>query len=83
MVVEASVTGLFRTVLIIIGVLVVLRTIGRALIAKRNLDEEKKLKQRERDFQKRKEFIQKNQGKTSVIGKSKITAEDTSFEEVK
>jgi len=37
MLVEASFTGLVKTILILIGVLVIVRIIGRTLIAKRNL----------------------------------------------
>jgi hypothetical protein len=79
-VVEASVTGIFRTVLIILGALVLLRFLGRLMIAKRNMEEERKI---END---RKEKL-KNFGKVNVIRptQSKTTkndVEDADFEEI-
>ncbi|MFM7661963.1 MAG: hypothetical protein ACKO6A_04800 [Bacteroidota bacterium] len=65
-----------------IGVLVVVRIIGRILIAKRNLDKERELMSQERDLLRKKEFIQRNEGKTSIVGKQKISAEDTDFKEL-
>jgi hypothetical protein len=34
-------------------------------------------------FEKKKDFVRKNQGKTSILSKGKIQAEDADFEEVK
>jgi len=82
MIVTASFTGVIKTVLIFIGVLVILRIIGRTLIAKRNLEHERDLIAREREFEKKKEFVRKNQGKTSVLSKGKIQAEHAEFEEL-
>jgi hypothetical protein len=82
MVSEASVTGVVKNILILIGVLVIVRFIGRTLIAKRNLDKERELVSRERELLRKKEFVKKNQGKTSIIGKGKVQAEDADFEEV-
>ena len=83
MIVAASFTGVIKTVLILIGVLVILRIIGRTMIAKRNLENERDLIDREREFEKKKDFIRKNQGKTSILSKGKIQAEDADFEEVR
>ncbi len=83
MIVAASFTGVIKTVLILIGVLVIIRIIGRTLIAKRNLEHERDLIAREREFEKKKDFVRKNQGKTSILSKGKIQAEDADFEEVK
>ena len=82
MIVAASFTGVIKTVLILIGVLVILRIIGRTMIAKRNLEYERDLINREREFEKKKEFVRKNQGKTSILTKGKIQAEDADFEEL-
>ena len=84
---ESSVTGFFKTVLIVIGVLVALRFLGRVMIAKRNLDEERDLLKREREFEKEKAEKLKNFGKVAVVGKSKGKSspgktEDVDFEEV-
>jgi uncharacterized protein YxeA len=83
MIITASFTGAIKTVLILIGVLVILRIIGRTMIAKRNLEQERDLINREREFEKKKDFVRKNQGKTSILTKGKIHAEDADFEEVK
>ena len=83
MIVAASFTGVIKTVLILIGVLVILRIIGRTMIAKRNLEYERDLINREREFEKKKDFVRKNQGKTSILSKGKIQAEDADFEEVR
>ena len=49
--VTASVTGLFRTILIIVGAFVLLRFIGQLMNAKRNVDEERDLNDRQRKFE--------------------------------
>ena len=81
-----SITGVFKMVLIILGVLVVLRIVGRMMIAKRNLEEEKELLQKQRESEKMVSDSRQNFGKTS-IGKidkrSADSAEYTDFEEVK
>ena len=50
MIVEASVTGIFRTILIIIGTLALLRFLGRIMIAKRNLEEERSIFKAQRKY---------------------------------
>lgn len=85
MVAEASLTGFFKTILILIGVLVVLRFLGRLMIAKNNLEKEREMLQRERDFQRERKDKLRNFGKVSVIGKknsTKGTVEDVDFEEI-
>lgn len=82
---EASITGLFKTILIIIGALVVLRFLGRVMIAKRNLDEERQLLERERKFQRERNEKLRNFGKVNVLNKnttSKERTEDVDFEEM-
>jgi uncharacterized protein YxeA len=83
MIITASFTGVIKTVLILIGVLVILRIIGRTMIAKRNLEQERDLINREREFEKKKDFVRKNQGKTSILTKGNIHAEEADFEEVR
>lgn len=87
MIVEASITGFFKTILILIGVLVALRFIGRLMIAKRNLDEEREMLRREKDFHKERNEKLKNFGKVTVSGRKQssgsVQAEDVDFEEVK
>ena len=67
MIVEASVTGIFRTILIVLGTFALLRFIGNLMIAKRNMESERNdlraQKKQEKDLEKlRKEF-----GKTAII----------------
>jgi hypothetical protein len=83
MVVTASLTGLFKTLLIIIGALVALRFLGRVMIAKRNLEEERELLKRERSFQKERNEKLKNFGKVSLTkNKPAGKIEDVDFEEI-
>lgn len=79
-----SITGLFRTILIIIGVMVVLRVIGKMMIAKRNLEEEKELLREQRKSEKMVADAKQNYGKTSVTKiDSKDQGEFVDFEEIK
>lgn len=91
MIVEASVTGIFRTILIIVGTLALLRFIGRLMIAKRNLEEEKSALRSQKKQEKELEKLRKQFGKTDVInensnsGNPKINThkvEDVDFEEI-
>ncbi|TXI85481.1 MAG: hypothetical protein E6Q37_06295 [Crocinitomicaceae bacterium] len=78
--------GLIRTVLLIIGVIVALRFIGQLMIAKRNLDEERKSKAELDRLNKLKKHVEKNQGKVTLVSKNNSTSgpyEDVDYEEVK
>lgn len=78
--------GLIRMVLIIIGVIVALRFIGQLMVAKRNLDEERRTRAEHDRIQKQKSYVEKNKGKTSLVSKQGGTAEpfeDVDYEEVK
>lgn len=92
MVVEASVTGIFRTVLIVIGAIVLLRFLGQFMIAKRNMEEERRLNELQRKAKQERDEKMKKFGKTTILGtiKSKKSANKTSadvqdvdFEEIK
>lgn len=84
MLVEASLTGVVRTILIIIGVLVVLRFIGQLMQAKKNMEEERALNERDRKLRNEKERKRNNLGKTSLMRKDdRVDAEDVDFKEVK
>jgi hypothetical protein len=82
--VEASVTGLVRTLLIIIGVIVLLRFLGQLMNAKRKMEEERTLNAQQRKFNQEKERKRKNLGKTSVLKKEQgsDSIEDVDFEEM-
>ncbi len=89
MVVEASIPNAFRTILVIIGAIVLLRFIGQWMNAKRNMEEERRLNKQQREFQNERDKKLKNFGKVNVFSrKSKNTThlkgnvEDVDFEEV-
>ncbi len=77
-----SISGLLKTVLILIGVFVALRFLGQMMIAKRNLAEQNELKERKVQLSKEKAFVEKNTGKISISKKANQSAEDIEFEEV-
>ena len=84
MVAEASVVGVVRTLLILIGLFMVLRFFGRLATAKRNQDELNALDEEKRKFKAEKERVSKNLGKTKISNESTGSkdVEDVDFEEV-
>lgn len=81
---QASVTGLIRTVLIIIGVLFLLRLLGRVMLAKKEMDKENRRRRQERAFEKEKANKLKNFGKVTISDKSKPDSDEeyVDYEEV-
>ncbi len=88
MIVEASITGLFRTVLIILGAFVLLRFLGQLMMAKRNMEEERKINERQRAFDKERSQKLRNFGKVNILARNKRKtgisdqAEDVDYEEI-
>jgi hypothetical protein len=83
MIAEAGITSLVRTVLLIIGTFVVLRFLGRVMIAKRNLEEEREAIRKEKDFVRERNQKLKNFGKVSVTkSEPKGTVQDVDYEEL-
>ena len=89
MVVEAGITNVFRTILIVIGAIVLLRFIGQLMNAKRNMDVERRMSKQQREFQDERNQKLKNFGKVNVFSrnpkktnKPKGNVEDVDFEEV-
>jgi len=91
MIVEASVTGIFRTILIIVGTLALLRFLGRIMIAKRNLEEERSILKAQRKQEKELEKVKKRFSKTDIINDNSNSShpkinpnkvEDVDFEEI-
>ena len=78
-----SVTGLFKMLLIIIGVFVILKFIGKVMIAKRNMDENNRHFDSQRSFKEERERVQREQGKVTINKTSSAPAEDVDFEEIK
>ena len=88
MIVEASISGLFRTVLIILGAFVLLRFLGQLMMAKRNMEEERKINERQRTFDKERSQKLRNFGKVNILARNKRKtgisdqAEDVDYEEI-
>jgi hypothetical protein len=87
MVIESSVSGFFRTILIVIGFIVLLRFIGQLMNAKRNLEEEKRLKEELSNYERDQKKSKVNFGKTSILNsnlKKSATSpiEDVDYEEL-
>jgi hypothetical protein len=83
MVVQASLTGLVKTLVLIIGVMVILRFFGRVMIAKRNLEEERASLKKEKDFVKERNRKLKDFGKVSVSQENpKGDIQDVDYEEI-
>ena len=70
MVIESSATGLFRTLLVIGGVLFVLRFLGQFMIAKRNMEDERKHNQNQQNFDTEKRSKKKSEGKIKILGEN-------------
>lgn len=86
MITEASIVGVFRMVLIILGVIILLRIIGQFMIAKRRMDEQSDLKKRKTEEEKERARHLKNKGKISIKKVSKDDFKDddfTDYEEIK
>lgn len=81
-VVEASVSGFFRTILIIIGAIVAVRFLGQLMIAKRNMEEERSMNERQRKFEQERSEKLKKFGKISILGGSKKKTTNTEFTDV-
>jgi hypothetical protein len=71
MIVEASIVGIFKTVLLILGAFVLLRFLGQLMIAKRNMEEERMLNKKHRDVEAERNQKLKNFGKTSILNAKK------------
>ncbi len=84
MIVEASIIGVFRTILILIGALVVIRFIGQLMQAKNAMEEERKMNADRRKSQDEYDRVRKNFGRTTISRPTSNSAniEDVEFEEI-
>jgi type II secretory pathway pseudopilin PulG len=83
--VEASFIGLIRTILIIVGVIVLLRFLGQMMNARRNMAEQEAMNRQSQKLQDERNLKAKNLGKTSILGNGKSTSgdvEDVDFVEI-
>jgi Tfp pilus assembly protein PilO len=80
---ESSFTGVIRTVFIIIGVITILRLLGRVMQAKRNQSELRNLEEKEEEIKN----TRRNTGRIDILNsqsnKSSSKIEDVDFEELK
>lgn len=74
-----SVTGLFRTVLIILGVYLALKVIGKILQARRNVADDHRTKQQEESTKRMVNQAKENYGKTSIGKIDKSNSNDADF----
>lgn len=84
MITVLSITGLFRTLLILIGAFVLIRFLGQLMNAKRNMETERRANEEDRLFEKEKLQKQKKMGKTEVL-KNKPqheSVQDVDYEEI-
>jgi len=78
-----SVPGTVRMILIIIAVFVIVRFFGRIMMAKRNLDAEKKYNQNTDAYKRAKEKSNSEKGKVHIVEGGYREAEDVDYEEIK
>lgn len=79
-----SITGLFRTVLIVLGVLFLLQIVGKMMQARRNVAAQDSMKREEEAARKMKAEAHKNFGKTTISKdkSSNMDGEFTDYEEI-
>ena len=81
--VEASMTGVVKMLLMIIGVFVLLRFLGRMMLAKNAVEEERRQLKKEKDFLRERNQKLKKFGKTEVLqDRPKGDVQDVDFEEI-
>ncbi len=68
--------------LILIGVFVLLRFIGQLMIAKRNLTEEKQLKNQQANLEKQRKFVEKNKGRITIVNQQNKNIQDIDYKDV-
>ena len=84
MVVTASVSGVFKTILMLLGAMVVLKYLGQLLVAKRNIAEQNKFREEQDKIQKQKAHFERNKGKISILRNVKPdNVKDLDYEEIK
>lgn len=80
-----SIVGLFRTLLIVLGVLFLLQILGKMAQARRNIAEQENMKRENDRNRKTVDEAKRNYGKTTIskIDKNTISEDDfTDYEEV-
>ena len=84
MVVTASASGVLKTILMLLGAMVVLKYLGQLLVAKRNIAEQNKFREEQDKIQKQKAHFERNKGKISILRNVKPdNVKDVDYEEIK
>ena len=79
---QASAVGVFRMVLIIVFVLVLLRILGKVLVARRNIQEQHNIRAKQENRKKAQEASKRDLGKVRIVDERKEHTEFTDYEEV-
>jgi hypothetical protein len=84
MVVTASISGVFKTILMLLGAMVVLKYLGQLMVAKRNIAEQNRFREEQNIIQKQKAHFERNNGKISILRNvNPRNVKDVDYEEVK
>ena len=84
MVVTASVSGVLKTILMLLGAMVVLKYLGQLLVAKRNIAEQSRFREEQDKIQKQKSHFEQNKGKISIVRNVNLSnVKDVDYEEIK
>lgn len=84
MVTTASVSGVVKTILMLLGAMVVLKYLGQLMVAKRNIAEQNRYREEQNNILKQKANFERNKGKISILRNvSPNNVKDVDYEEVK
>jgi hypothetical protein len=84
MVVTASVSGVLKTILMLLGAMVALKYLGQLLVAKRNIAEQSRFRGEQDEIQKQKADFERNKGKISIVTNvNSNDVKDIDYEEIK
>ena len=84
MVVTASISGVLKTILMLLGAMVVLKYLGQLMIAKRNIAEQSRFREEQDKIQKQKSHFEQNKGKISIVRNVNLSnVKDVDYEEIK
>jgi hypothetical protein len=83
MVVVASPSGVVKTILMLLGAMVVLKYLGQMMVAKRNIAEQNRFKEEQNNIQQQKQHYERNKGKISILRNvNPRDVKDVDYEEV-
>jgi hypothetical protein len=84
MVITASVSGVLKTILMLLGAMVVLKYLGQLLVAKRNIADQSRFREEQDKIQRQKAHFERNKGKISIVRNVHPNeVKDVDYEEIK